>query len=122
MKKVKLDELQLKIMRVLWQKDEATVVQIREALHRNYAVTTIGTILTRLKKRNIVDYKKHGRQYVYRPLITEDTVQSSMVNTLVEQLFEGNSSNLVNHLLKQSEFDATQLEELRSLIDQHLND
>lgn len=122
MEKVKLDELQLKIMRVLWQEEEATVVQIREALHRVYAVTTIGTILTRLKKRNIVDYKKNGRQYVYSPMITEDTVQSSMVNTLVEQLFEGSSSNLVNHLLKQSEFDATQLEALRSLIDQHLKE
>ena len=116
MEKVKLDELQLKIMKVLWQLGTATVVQIREALEKAYAVTTIGTILTRLKKRHIVDYEKQGRQYVYRPLISEDAVQDSMVDTLVDQLFEGNSSNLVNHLLKKSEFDATELEELRSLI------
>ena len=118
MKKVKLDELQFKVMKVLWQQVEATVVQIRTALNDEYAITTIGTILQRLHKKEAVDFHKNGRQYVYRALITEEDTKRSMVNNLVDKLFQGKSSVLVNHLIQASEFENNELEQLRHLIDE----
>ena len=122
MEKIKLDELQLKIMKVLWEKGDATVVDIKNALQseRSFAITTIGTILQRLHKRNVVSYRKQGRQYIYSPLITEADTKTSMVSNLVNQLFQGKSSVLVNHLLKDSEFKANELEALKALINQQI--
>ncbi len=116
----KLDKLQWLIMRVLWAKEEATVLEIQEALknHKKLAPTTIGTVLSRLRKKGIVTYRTVGRQYVYRPLITESDTKSSMVSSLVDQLFQGNSSQLVNFLVNEQALTQEELEKLKNLIEQ----
>lgn len=118
MKEVKLDELQLKIMNILWQKKEATVVEIKEALleSRELAITTISTVLSRLVKKDIVNYRKEGKQYVYRPKVAETEVRRSMVTTLVERLFHGDKASLVNFLVSDTEIDKVELEKLKDKI------
>ena len=108
MEKIKLDELQLKIMKVLWDKGESSAYQIQEALkeERDFAVTTISTVLQRLHKKDIVDFHKKSRQYIYKALISEKETQASMTSSLVNQLFDGKSSVLVNHLLEEDAFEA----------------
>ena len=51
-----LTELQIAVMRVLWEKGEATVAEIWEALRpeRGLAQTTVATLLCRLEKRGVV--------------------------------------------------------------------
>ncbi len=119
MEKIKLDELQLKIMKVLWDRNEASVGDIQEVLQteRKFAITTISTVLQRLYKRGVVTYSKKGRQYIYRALISERETQTSMTSNLVDQLFDGKSSVLVNHLLEASEFEADELEQLKKMIE-----
>lgn len=120
MEKIKLDELQLKIMKVLWDKGEASAYQIQEALkeERDFAVTTISTVLQRLHKKDIVDFHKESRQYIYKALISEKETQASMTSSLVDQLFDGKSSVLVNHLLEEDAFEAAELERLKKLIEE----
>ncbi|EAY26552.1 BlaI/MecI/CopY family transcriptional regulator [Microscilla marina] len=119
MKKIKLDELQLAIMQVLWDKGEATVAEIQEALKgsRDLAITTIGTVLSRLEdKKKAVTHVTQGRKYVYQAVISEQETKSSMVHSLVKQLFKGRSASLVNHLLQEDELDKNELEQLKEMI------
>jgi len=120
MEKIKLTELELKMMKVLWDLGEASVNQIQAALktEREFAITTIGTILKRLKDKEAVDFHKVGRQYIYKALISEKETQASMTNNLVNQLFDGKSSVLVNHLLEEDAFEAEELERLKKLIEE----
>src|SRR2546430_643963 len=55
-----LTELQLAILRVLWDRSEATVQDIWEALHaeRGLAQTTVATMLSRLERRGIVTRRR----------------------------------------------------------------
>lgn len=119
MEKIKLTDLELKIIKVLWDLGKASVYQIQEALkaEREFAVTTISTILKRLKDKDAVDFHKEGRQYIYKALISEKETQASMANSLVDQLFDGKSSVLVNHLLEEDAFEAEELERLKKLIE-----
>jgi BlaI family penicillinase repressor len=93
--------LQLAILRVLWERGEATVNEIWEALHdeRGLAQTTLATMLSRLEKRGAVGHRTDARQYVYRALVTEDAARHSMVSELTARLFEGDVPALVSHLL-----------------------
>ncbi|HAS47154.1 MAG TPA: BlaI family transcriptional regulator [Microscillaceae bacterium] len=119
MSKIKLDELQLAIMQVLWEKEEATVAEIQEALKnsRDLAITTIGTVLSRLEeKKGAVTHVTVGRKYVYKPAISEQETKTSMVGNLVKQLFKGRSVSLVNHLIEKDELNQTELDELKQLI------
>lgn len=119
MNKIKLDDLQLKIMKVLWDLGEASVGQIQAALkaEREFAITTISTVLQRLHKRDIVDFHKEGRQYIYKALVSEKETQHSMTNSLVEQLFGGKTSILVNHLLETDSFETDELDHLKKMIE-----
>ena len=53
---VSLSELQLSLMRVLWQRGEASTAEVAEALRgeRDLAHTTVATLLTRLEKRGLL--------------------------------------------------------------------
>ena len=114
-----LGELQLAIMRVLWERGEATVAAVHEGLERAWrrAPTTIATMLTKMEKKGVVEHRVDGRQFVYRPTISERDVRRSMVSDLTRRLFEGDAAALVSHLIDEKRIDAEELAALRELLD-----
>ena len=114
----KLTELQLAILRLLWERGEATVLEIWEALHgeRGLAQTTLATLLSRLERRKVVAHRTQARQFVYRALVTEQEVQHSMVSELTAHLFEGDVPALVNHLLTAQEVSPGDLARIRDML------
>jgi BlaI family penicillinase repressor len=114
-----LTELQITILRHLWEKGEATVAEIWESLHaeRGLAQTTVATLLSRLERRGIVTRRAEQRQYIYRAQVTEAEVRRTMVGDLTERLFEGDVTALVNHLLTSREIAPGDLARLRAMID-----
>jgi predicted transcriptional regulator len=114
-----LTELQITILRLLWERGEASVTEVWEALHaeRGLAQTTIATLMTRLERRGVISRRAEARQYLYRAMVSEAEVQQSMVSELTEQLFAGDVTALVNHLLISQEVAPGDLARLRELID-----
>ena len=115
MSKQTLGDLQHAIMSVLWARGEATTSDVHEALReeRGLAFTTIATMLRKMEDKGIVAHRSEGRQFVYRPTVSEDQVRRSMVGELVERLFAGDPKALVAHLVSENEIDAGELDELR---------
>lgn len=113
-----LTDLQLAIMRILWDRAEATVLEVQTRLRpeRDLAQTTIATLLSRLEKRRVVEHRLDGRQFVYRPLITEQDVRRSMVSELTELLFDGSSAALMSHLLRSREMNPGDLDRVKRMI------
>ncbi|MEP6939309.1 MAG: BlaI/MecI/CopY family transcriptional regulator [Rudaea sp.] len=102
---VALSELQIAVVRVLWQRGEASVTDIAAVLaaERGLAHTTVATLLTRLEKRGVVGLRREGRQLVYRAEVSESRVRRSMVADLVGSLFGGDARELVAHLVSERE-------------------
>ncbi|MFT7539830.1 MAG: BlaI family penicillinase repressor [Gammaproteobacteria bacterium] len=116
-----LGQLQMAIMRVLWESEEATVAQVHAAQsdrdgEKPRALTTIATMLVKMEKKGVVEHRREGRQFVYRPIVSEEAVTRSMVKDLTSRLFAGNAAALVGHLLSEQGIDAAELERLRGLI------
>ena len=114
-----LTELQLAIMRVIWDRSEATVQEIWEALHaeRGLAQTTVATMLSRLERRGVVTRRAQARQYHYRAAVTEQEVQHSMVGELTERLFDGDVTALVQHLLTGEDVSPGDIAKIRDMIE-----
>ena len=115
-----LGDLQLAIMRVLWERQEATVAEVHGALHadRGLALTTIATMLSKMEKKGVVAHRKDGRQFVYRPAVAESEVHRTMVADLTERLFEGDPAALVSHLLSEQDIHPEELARIKSLIEE----
>jgi BlaI family transcriptional regulator, penicillinase repressor len=112
---IALSELQIAVVRVLWQRGETSVADIARALgeERGLKHTTVATLLTRLEKRGVVEQRREGRQLIYRAVVSEPQVRRSMVADLVGSLFGGDSRELVAHLVRESELAPGDLERLR---------
>jgi predicted transcriptional regulator len=117
-----LTELQLEIMAVLWERGEATAIEVREALRprRELAQTTVSTLLSRLERRSVVTHRTEGRQYVYRAQVEEARVRRSMVSEfseMADRLFAGDLTEMVTQLLDESDVDAADLARVREMIE-----
>jgi BlaI family penicillinase repressor len=110
-----LGDLQHAIMTVLWERGEATAAEVHEALReeRGLAPTTIATMLRKMEDKGVVAHRAEGRQFVYRPTVSEDLVRRSMVGELVERLFGGDPKALVAHLVSEHEIAPDELADLR---------
>jgi len=119
-----LGDLQLAIMRVLWERGEASVADAHQALlaERGLAPTTIATMLVKMEKKGVVAHRREGRKFVYRPTISEVEATRSMVDELTERLFLGDPAALVSHLISEHELDPGDLVEMQQRISERESD
>lgn len=114
-----LTELQLALMQVLWERGEATVQDVQQALDRPLAQSTVATLLSRMEKKGLLSHRVEGRQYVYRARVTEPEVRRSMVRefrSLADDLFDGDVAELVSHLLTTRDVNRRDLARVKALI------
>jgi len=95
-----LAPLELACMNTLWPLGEATVREIRDGLaaRRARAYTTIMTIMDRLARKGVVERRKAGRAYIYRPLLTAEEARAQALTQVVENFFGGSKEALLLHL------------------------
>jgi BlaI family transcriptional regulator, penicillinase repressor len=112
--------LQLAIMKVLWERGEATVAEVREELAqtRPLAYTTVGTMLAKMEANGQVTHRTEGRVNIYRPAVQREQVSRSMVGDLAARLFGGDLTEMVSHLLDSTDVSADELARLKKLIRQ----
>jgi predicted transcriptional regulator len=114
----RLGDLQLQIMKVLWDKRESTVSAVFESVGRERALayTTIATMLRKMEARGLVAHRVEGRTFVYRATVDAEAVTSNMSGHLLDRLFQGSLSDLVSHLLNTREVSREELAKLEKLI------
>jgi BlaI family transcriptional regulator, penicillinase repressor len=120
---IQLGELQLAVLQRLWSHGEASASDLHAALHPTLGLarTTIATVLTKLEKKEVVTHRTEGRQFIYRATLAESDLQSSLVGDLVERVFRGDATELVNHLLvnhllAERALDGEELDRLKAMI------
>lgn len=112
----RLGDLQLQIMKVLWERAEASVSDVHKALGAKLAYVTVASMLRQMEGRGLVRHRVEGRTFIYQPLVAESEVTRGMVGYLVDQLFSGSLPAMVSHLLTSREISAEELKSLEKII------
>lgn len=115
-----LGDLEVDVMAVAWRLKKATVKDVFEVLYgkRRLAYTTIMTVMNRLAVKGILHQDRSQIPYVYKPLIDQNEMATSMVREVVDRVLEGSAASVVSYLLERGELDSTEISELKALIDQ----
>jgi len=115
---LRVGDLQLRILQVLWDRNEVSVADVHATLkpERNLAYTTIATMLRKMEARGLVEHREEARTYLYKARVAADQVGRSMTDHVVERLFHGSIADAVNHLLQTREVSREELDELERLI------
>ena len=112
-------DLELSILKVLWQEAPKTVDEVREALAaagRELTHSSVITIMNIMVGKNYLQRAKKGRAFEFTPLLEENSVGQSMVQDLLSRLFDGSARSLVLQLLETADVDSDELAAIRQLI------
>ena len=114
----RLGDLQIRILKVLWARGEATIAEVHKAVggHSKFAYTTIATMLRKMERRDLVSHREEGRVFVYQAEVQATAVSQGISDHWVDRLFEGSLTHAVNHLLSTRDVSAQELRELERLI------
>jgi BlaI family penicillinase repressor len=95
-----LAPLELDCMNTLWPMGEATVREIRDRLaeRRARAYTTIMTIMDRLARKGVVERRKTGRAYVYKPRLSAAEARAQALAQVLDGFFAGSKEALLAQL------------------------
>jgi predicted transcriptional regulator len=115
---LRLGNLQLQILQVLWDGGPATVTEVQQRLPAGHglAYTTVATMLRKMETRRLVDHEVDGRRFIYRAAVPAEDVTRSMAGDLLDRLFEGSLADMVSHLLSTREVSRDELSRIENLI------
>lgn len=121
-KAMKLSDNDFEIMNIIWDEGEVTALEIshRLAEKKGWKKPTVYTLIDRLIKKGAVE--RSEPDYVCRALINKDDVRTSETAGLLERLYNGSAKLLVSGFIKEKQLSSEELEELRKLINDSIDE
>jgi predicted transcriptional regulator len=113
-----LTNLELKLMKIVWDKGKATVRDVKNALPRRkpLAYSTVLTVMRILERKGFLRHDTVDRTYVYYPVVTRDEVIRSTLRDLTSRLFGGSAELLMVNILEKETLSPEELKRLKQLI------
>ena len=113
-----LTDLQLALLGVLWERREATIGEVHDALSVRTPVTrkTIATLLSRLEKRGVVRRTARGNENIYSVAVTRRVVLVSRMMAMLGAVFEAPSTSAAPNLVGRGDVRAGDVARLRALL------
>ena len=117
--KRKLTEAEAKILEVLWEKPDRTMMEITHALeeHTGWSKHTVTTLLKRMIDKETVAMDDTGTVRRYSPAIGREAVIRLETRLLLDRLFSGKASLLARHLVEEGELSREEIESLLKMTD-----
>jgi BlaI family transcriptional regulator, penicillinase repressor len=108
-----LTKAEEQVMQVLWKLGKGFLKEIIDSTpepkpHSN----TTATILKILVEKGFVEYSVHGRNNLYKPLISQFEYGRKSVNQLIKGYFNGSPARLVSQFITDQKLNEAELEQL----------
>lgn len=120
MKNIKPTESELEILRVLWDKQEATVREVHEVLSvfKESGYTTTLKLMQIMFEKGLVTRNDAGKTHIYQAAVSKEGTQKQMLDKMVNSLFGGSATQLVMQALGNNKPPtADELNEIQQLLD-----
>lgn len=114
----RISDAELAVMEVLWEKAPMAAKDIAGRLSetRQWSLTTVKTLLSRLAAKAAVTHRQEGRQFLYSPAVEREDYVTGESKRLVDRLFGGKLMPLVAHLAEQEELSEDDIAEMERLL------
>lgn len=118
-KNVKPTESELEILRVLWDRKQATVREVHEELsqYKDCGYTTTLKLMQIMHEKGIVKRDDRSKTHIYEAIISKEKTQRQLVDKMVNSLFGGSATQLVMQALGNNSPSADELDAIQQLLD-----
>ena len=109
---------ELALLKVLWERGEATVRQIYEALREDLPIVqnTVQAFLRTMTEKGLVTYRSEGRSFVYRAAIEPEATRRGLLERVLERAYDGALDQLVAGAMSIKAPSKDELVKLQSLL------
>ena len=111
---------ELSILSLLWKQGPSSVKQVHAAWSNRQEVgyTTILKFMQVMHQKGLLKRDTTSRAHIYEAAISEEVVQSQIIQNLLEGPFLGSAKNLVLRALSVSPSTPDELAEIKKLIEE----
>jgi len=111
---------ELEIMKLVWERDSATVRDVYEALlkQRKIAYTTVMTMMRILETKGHLKKRRRDRAFVYQPVRPQNQVIGGMIREFIDRVFNGAAEPLLVHLVKSGRVDEKDLQKIIRMVEE----
>lgn len=112
-------ELELAILKVLWQHGPLPTAGVRDRLAENgrdLAHTSVITTLNVMTDKGYLTRKRKGRSFIFRPKVREQTISKGMIGDLVDRVFDGSASAMMLRLVESQNISPEELDRLEQMV------
>lgn len=108
-----LSRFELQCLRKLWNRGDATVRDIHDALADPPSYSTVRKIVERLEEKGAIErVRKDDKAWVYRSVVSSSAMLGKEVRRFLDAAFDGAAAPLVAQL---ADMNAVTLEDIRAL-------
>jgi predicted transcriptional regulator len=111
-------DAELSILRVLWHRGPSTVRQVNEELGEETGYTTILKLMQIMTEKGLVVRDESERTHIYKARLAEEETQRQLISDLLDRAFNGSAQKLVLQALSAKKASASDLAEIRKLLDE----
>jgi predicted transcriptional regulator len=117
-KYIKPTESELEILRILWERNTASVREVHEELSRTKEAgyTTTLKLMQIMHEKGLVGRDDSIETHIYHPLVSREKTQKHLIGKMIATLFGGSSTELVLHALGNHKASPEELEEIQQLL------
>ena len=92
---------ELEILKILWQRGEATVREVYYEISRELPIVqnTAQAFLRTMEEKGLVKHRVEGRSFIYRPTVERDKTAERLVSGLLDRVFDGATDQMVQSVL-----------------------
>jgi BlaI family transcriptional regulator, penicillinase repressor len=122
--KSSLSDTELEVLKALWSIKHATVRELAQVLEdqgRQWAYTTVQTLLHRLQTKGYVTADKAGLAHVFTPVVTRDLLLKQQLGSLIDRVCEGTATPLVMALMGEQRLTKKDIAKLRRFLDENVD-
>ena len=113
-------ERELEILKVLWDRGEATVREVYEALRNDLPIVqnTVQAFLRTMEDKGLVSHRHEGRSFIYRPCVRRQQAEKKLLSRVLDRVFDGAIDELVASALTLRSPTREELERLKDIVEQ----
>jgi len=114
-------DAEIEVLRALWERGASTVREVHEIICRSKPIgyTTVLKQMQVMHRKGLLTRSERFRSHVYEPSQPQRRTERQMTGALLDAVFGGSASGLVQSALAGRKVDTEELAEIRALLDDY---
>lgn len=112
---------ELEILQIIWKKGSCTVREVNEELSKEkgseIGYTTTLKLMQIMHEKGLLERETDSRTHVYRALISRDKTSQTLLNSLIDSVFNGSAAQMIMQALGNKQASREEIDMIRKYLD-----